>query len=292
MCGVGLCPVLLEMLRTQALALKDHEKRITLSFDGMTLKQSIMYKKHSDELCGFVDCGKYSQTAAVADKSILLMVHGLTLKWKQMIGFFITKHNLSAIVLSQIISDTVIALKNISFMVDYIVMDQESSQWKWVDIMGVSPEKPWVEHSDVRSFVIPDPHLIKNLRNNFMTKDIEFTLNGVHMTAKWLHVKTLYTVDSQKPIQAVHRWTDYHFTLSRGKRMKVILACQIFSHSAAVAMKLHVAEKLLPTEATQTAHFLETVNSMWDFIDSRALGAPPGKKTCDIKGHRVRFYQV
>ena len=49
-------------------------------------------------------------------------------------------------------------------------MNQESSQWKWVDIMGVSPEKPWVEHSDVHSFVIPDPDLIKNLRKNLMTK--------------------------------------------------------------------------------------------------------------------------
>ena len=71
MCEVRLCPVLLEMLRIRALALEDHEKRITLSFDGMTLKQLHMCKKHHDELCGFVDCGKYGQNATVAVRHLV-----------------------------------------------------------------------------------------------------------------------------------------------------------------------------------------------------------------------------
>ena len=83
-------------------------------------------------------------------------------------------------------------------------MDQESSQWKWVKSMGVSPDTPWVVHSQVKSFIIPDPpHLIKNLRNNFMDKDIAFTTDGVNMTAKWPYVEMLYSIDSGYPIQAV-----------------------------------------------------------------------------------------
>ncbi|KAK7088797.1 hypothetical protein V1264_022670 [Littorina saxatilis] len=60
--------------------------------------------------------------------------------------------------------------------------------------------------------------------------------------------------------------------------MKVLLACQIFSHSVAAALKLYVSKKKLPVEALETACFVETVNAMWDFVDSHSLGAPPGKK--------------
>ena len=187
--SVGICPVLMDMLKIRALTLQDHEKRITLALDGMTLTQALEYNKNSDEVSGFVNCGKYGLSPTVANQGILLMVRGLTLKWKQIIGFFISKHNLNTSVLGQIISDAVSELKQIGFYVDGIVMDQESSQWKWVGSMRVSPDTPWVVHSQVKSFIIPDPpHLIKNLRNNFMDKDIAFTIDGVNMTTKWLYV--------------------------------------------------------------------------------------------------------
>ena len=130
--SVGICPVLMDMLKICALTLQDHEKCITLALDGMTLTQAFEYNKNSDEVSGFVNCGKYGQSPTVANQGILLMVRGLTLKWKQIIGFFISKHNLNTSVLGQIISDAVSELKQIGFYVDGIVMDQESSQWKWV----------------------------------------------------------------------------------------------------------------------------------------------------------------
>jgi len=58
----------------------------------------------------------------------------------------------------------------------------------------------------------------------------------------------------------------------------VILACQIFSHTAAAAMKMYVAEKLMPPEAGQTALFLDTLNAMWNFVNFHSITAPLVKK--------------
>ena len=65
--------------------------------------------------------------------------------------------------------------------------------------------------------------------------------------------------------------------------MKIILACQIFSQSAAAAMRFYVERSQMPSEALQTAQFLETVNAMWDFVDSHYLNALLGKKPVTAK---------
>eukprot|EP00745_Piridium_sociabile_P001644 TRINITY_DN11012_c0_g1_i1.p1 TRINITY_DN11012_c0_g1~~TRINITY_DN11012_c0_g1_i1.p1 ORF type:complete len:747 (+),score=148.19 TRINITY_DN11012_c0_g1_i1:561-2801(+) len=276
---VGLCPALLEMVRLRTLALQEYEKRVTLSLDGMAVTKALSYNHNKDELVGFVNCGEYHRSDDIADQAIVLMIRGLTLKWKQVIGYFIAKHNLTTQTLQAIISDAVSALTQIGLHVDVIVMDQESSQWKWIKDRNVDLGKPYVLHDNVQSFVVPDPpHLIKNLRNNFTSKDIIFSLNGKQMTAKWSHLQAMFALDSSKPVRCVPRLTESHFTLPRGKKMKVLLACQIFSHSVAAALKLYVSNKKLPVAALETACFVETVNAMWDFVDSHSLGAPPGKK--------------
>lgn len=126
--------------------------------------------------------------------------------------------------------------------------------------MGVSPDTPWVVHSQVKSFIILElTHLIKNLRNNFMDKDIAFKIGSVNMTAKWLYVEImLYSTDRGYPIQAVSRWTEEHFTLPRGKKIKIMLSCQIFYQSTAAAMRFYVQILRMPSDALQTAQFLET----------------------------------
>ena len=292
--GVSLCQSLLEMMRLRTLALEEHEKRVTLSLDGMTVTKALTYSHHHDELVGFVNCGQHHQSDEIADQAILVMIRGLTLKWKQVLGYFVAKHNLATPTLTAIISEIVRAVTGIGLYVDAIVMDQESCQWKWMKDIGVCVERPYVFHGTTQSFVMPDPpHLIKNLRNNFMTKDISFSWDGERMIAKWCHLQELFSLEtSGGSICAAPKLKECHFTLPRGKKMKVILACQIFSHSVAAALKLYVSKSLMSEAALQTACFVETVNSMWDFVDSHSLSAPVRKKPVtrsDSEGDQVRF---
>ncbi|XP_005095249.1 uncharacterized protein LOC101858172 [Aplysia californica] len=128
------------------------------------------------------------------------------------------------------------------------------------------------------------PHLIKNLRNNFMMKNISFSLDSERMTAKWSHLKELFSLEtSGRSIRTASKLT---------KNINVILACQIFSHSVPAALKFYVSKSLMSKDTLRTACFVETVNSMWDFVDSHSLSAPVGKKSVarnDLEGDQARF---
>ena len=95
--------------------------------------------------------------------------------------------------------------------------------------------------------------------------------------AKLEHLKQLYNLDSQSPIRLVPKWSDDHFLFPRSKKMKVNLACHIFSHTAAEALKTCVAEKQLAVEALDTSLFVETVNNMWDLVNSNTIEDPLSK---------------
>jgi hypothetical protein len=214
--GVGFCPQLREMLRLRTLALAGHERRVTLSLDGMAVTKSLTYKHNKDQLVGMVDCGVYHRSQEIADQGVVVMVRGLTLKWKQVFGYFVTRHNMATYVLQSVIADAVKLLKAVGLYVDAIVMDQESSQWKWMKDMGVSVDRPFVYHHDVQSFVVPDPpHLIKSLRNNLLTKDISFVLEGKEMTATWQHIEQVHVIASQHKLHLAPKLKDGHFVLQR-----------------------------------------------------------------------------
>ena len=65
--------------------------------------------------------------------------------------------------------------------------------------------------------------------------------------------------------------------------MKVNLACHIFSHTAAVALKTCVAEKQLAVEALDTSLFVETVNNIWDLVNSNTIKDPLSKTAINKK---------
>jgi hypothetical protein len=128
----GLCPVVKDMMRIRALSLQTHEKLVTLSLDGMTITPGLQYKPHSDTLLGYVDYGYYGQEQKVADQGIVMMVRGLTLRWKQVIGYCLVAHNLPFDAPSAMIADAIQSLKESGFTVKAVIMDQEATQWKWV----------------------------------------------------------------------------------------------------------------------------------------------------------------
>ena len=70
--------------------------------------------------------------------------------------------------------------------------------------------------------------------------------------------------------------------------MKVNLACHIFSHTAAVALKTCVAEKQLAVEALDTSLFVETVNNMWDLVNSNTIEDPLSKTAINKKDFDVQ----
>ena len=86
----------------------------------------------------------------------------------------------------------------------------------------------------------------------------------------------MFALESTRTLRYVPKWSDDHFSLPRDKKIKVILACQIFSHTAAAATRTFVASDL-SSEAKETATFFEIVNARSDFINLHSVNAPRPK---------------
>lgn len=177
--------------------MEDHEKYVTLSLDGTTWTKGLSYNKKLDSIIGYVDCAEFGQSTTIADQGVVLMIRGLTSHWKQVIGFVICCHGLSASTLRDLISSAITAVNQTGLIVKAIIMDQESTHTKWMSDSSVNPDRPYITHNQSNIYMMPDPpHLIKNLRNNFMDKSIVYTLNGKQGVAKWEHLQALYALDS------------------------------------------------------------------------------------------------
>ena len=276
----GLCPTLLNMVRIKSDTLDEQDRYVTLSLDGMSLKPALLYEQHSDSLVGFEDCGQYAGLSQrAADQGVLFMVRGLCRKWKQIIGYVFCYHHLTAETLHKILTHAISSLQKAGLKVKVVCMDQEATQWKWIAMQGVSVDRPFIIQEEEKTYMVADPpHLLKNTRNNLMTKNIEYSLNGSKGTAKWSHLQQLYDVDTSHELRVVPKLTDNHLNPPRGKKMKVILACQIFSNSTAAGIRFYVEKGLLPPDAKETADFIQEMNNLWDFVDSHDLSAPRGKK--------------
>ena len=282
--GAGMCPSLLKMLKLRAQMLSGHQTFVTLSLDGMSVSPALRYRREIDTVVGFEDFGPFGNSGKVANQGVVLMVRGLTERWKQIVGYYLCYHNLSYEVLSQIIEDAVLRITELGLTVSALVLDQESTQWSFTKKVGVSENRPYFESNQVRIHVVPDPpHLIKGLRNHFKDKDITYTIDGVQKIAKFKFIRDMYNIDCTLPIRAACKLKDEHFSLPRGRKMKVILACQIFSHSVASAIRKYINSNQLPIDAEETAAFVDMVNSAWDFIDSNNLNHPGHKKPIRAK---------
>jgi hypothetical protein len=184
----------------------------------------LKFNKHEDLILGCEDFGDSAKPDKLkpADQGIVFMVTGLTLRWKQIIGFCLASHNLPFENLNTLIDEAINKLKNVGYTVKAIIMDQEATQWKWVKSVGAADKvKPYFIHEENKVFVMPDPpHLLKNLQNNMINKDVHFQLNGEPMVAKWAHCRELHKLDRVHPVKSVPKWTDMHFDLPRGKKKK------------------------------------------------------------------------
>lgn len=87
------------------------------------------------------------------------------------------------------------------------------------------------------------PHLIKCIRNNLLTKDLNFSIDGVQRKAKWEHIVQLYNADSAIPdSKMLPRLSDRYVIPNNIAKMKVKCATQVFSQRVSAVMKFLASE--------------------------------------------------
>jgi len=95
----------------------------------------------------------------------------------------------------------------------------------------------------------------------------------------------------QLPVRMAPKLTDKHLELPPFSSMRVNLAAQVLSHSIAAGMQTLCCGKM-PEEATHTAHFLDTLDKLFNAVNSTPVKTfqPMGHAFMKGSGHEKFFY--
>lgn len=197
----------------------------------MAIKEGLSYDKGKDVVEGFVP-GEQQ----LANHAIVFMVRGLTEKWKQPVGYFLSSGPMSADTMKLHLLSCLTKLNEVGLKVVVIVADQGSNNRSLFQVrLGATADKPFFSHNNSKIYVLFDPpHLLKNVRNNLKKHGFEVGENDI----LWEHIVDFYTLDSSKPVRLAPKLTKKHIELPPFAPLRVNLAAQVLSHS--VATGLHV----------------------------------------------------
>nr|CAI5819814.1 unnamed protein product [Callosobruchus analis] len=142
------------------------------------------------------------------------------------------------------------------------------------------------------------PHLFKGCRNNLLTKNLHFRLDGI---AKWVHLQQFYELDASDPsLRMCSKLTDTQINPNKVNKMKVTICTQVFSHSVGSLMN-RIAQwdikdnNKLPSEAADTADLLLFMDKLFDSLNVLRISKPQAKPLkCAVirKSPHKEFWQT
>ena len=265
----GFVDAIFEALKLKICTLDNKDKNVALVFDEMSLETDLRYNHGLDKVEGFKDLGELGSSHYVADHALVFMVRGLYTKWKQPLAYFLTAGTIKAGYLQSLTRKCIDKLDQIGLNVRVIICDQGSNNRSFFQTLeNVTIEKPYIVHNHKKVLVMYDPpHLIKNVRNNFMKSDYKYD----DVDIKWKYICDFYDVDSSMSIRMAPKLTHKHIVLAPFMTMRVKLATQVLSHSVAAGINTLCNLGFLSTDASATAEFIETFDQLFDTFNSGTL---------------------
>ena len=257
------------------LSLSIYFRYAIVTFDAMAVRPNFRYNELRDCFEGFEDTNMTEESRCSklpAEQLFIVMLKGISRKWKQVIGYYLLSKQFSKSQINSILQNVFQNCHASNITPVAIVCDMETRQQALAtEILRVNYEKSFFNDKFTENkifFVFDPPHIMKCLRNNFQSYDIEFKPGKF---ARWDHIKALWNLECQAKIRLVLKLSASHIFLGVGQKMKVVLAIQIFSHSVAAAIRTYVDYGLLSKTAVQTAEFIEEINDLWDIMNSNSF---------------------
>jgi hypothetical protein len=244
----GLNQHVFNALKQSVRKMKPVDRHCVVMFDEISISTGLTYSKKEDRIEGFEDLG-HSAKCAFANSANVVMVRGIHRQWKQPISFTFSNGPIKATDLKKIITGAITACQNIGLKVVATVCDQGSANQAIINsLLADTKEKCLREGTENKHFgfvvnakeIVPlfdVPHLLKCVRNNLLTKDLHFEINGEKKIAKWGHIEQFYNLDVSDDTRMCPKLTDCHILSDKINKMKVSLAAQVFSHQVGSLMK-------------------------------------------------------
>lgn len=288
--------------------MKNKDKYCNLIFDEMSLQPHLDYNYNLDMVVGF------TKNLNVADHVTVFMLRGVFSKWKQPVAYIFNKSAMPAaeiVFYIKIITEKVISagltlvglicdqgpnnVKAISLLREETRMQKISNNENWDDTVLYIKDRPVLPLFD-------PPHLVKSTRNNFLNKNLSFTLNNKKMLGSWSHIIKAYNIDKSNNIRVMRKITDQHIYKDKMRKMKVSIAAQIFSATVASAIKYCAISGIksadgaseLDASALDTAELLIFFDNLFDSTNGsfgQSSAGKPLRGFVSDKSAHVRFWR-
>ncbi|KAL3188196.1 hypothetical protein MRX96_023943 [Rhipicephalus microplus] len=238
---IGVTSLITERLRAEFQALQvEKEIFCSLIIDEMAIQQEVMYDRQLDKVFGLVDMGPEQQSCAtpeVANRSEQL--RSMTMNVMK-------------------------AVKDVGFRVTRIVTDNHQSN---VALFKSLSEDGMLAHVVPHSLQQGDPlflsfdpnHLIKNLRNNLVEREM---MDGDNLIQGGLYLKKLLSIQSQLLVKPVGFLTQSHVEPNNLEKMKVSRATQVFSPVVIATLEFLQENPQCHLDATEFQDCLPTITFM------------------------------
>lgn len=252
--GPGINGHIFEHLKKIVEKLSPMDRYCTIMFDEMALEAGLQYDKHKDCVFGLEDFGNYRRKPIFADHVLTFMIRGTHKKYKQPICFYFIKGTTKSQELVRCIKEVILNVLNTGLNIVATVSDQGMTNIAAINFLMEETRqhclKENIDNILYEGYLIngheiihiyDPPHLLKSIRNNLLTKDVNFTWRGKRQTATWDHLVNLYEIDKKYEhleMRCLPKITEAHIYKEKIKKMKVSYASQIFSHKVASTMRL------------------------------------------------------
>src|ERR1043165_6518466 len=119
--------------------LQPRDRVCALMVDEMAIKSSLSYDKQYDVVYGFEDYGdNFSRGNLIVKNTVVFMVRGLSLNWKQPVGYVLTNSACKGDVLLNLLNQFLDRLHSIGLLVKVIISDQGSNFLNLISRLGIT----------------------------------------------------------------------------------------------------------------------------------------------------------
>jgi len=290
----GISNDILKILNRKLCNMTEMDKLCVLTFDEMSVKTALRYDTVSDQFVGLEDYGNGCRGHGLASQALVVMIRGLTSKWKQAVGYYLACGGTKSSMLQSIVSNSIDLVTKAGGCIKMIVCDQGANNRAFYSMIGVTVEHPYFEHSSgQRIFCMFDPpHLFKSVRNNLLKYVFQIGENNQYVD--WKYIQQFYDCDSKQALRLCPKLTMQHMEVTNFSKMKVSYAVQVFSKSVAAGIDTYVSLKALPEAASHTAKFLDMMDKLIDTFNSRSQYAgmlKPHKNAISSNSVHISFLQ-
>lgn len=284
MSSEGICPRILSMVKEK----KIEKRECLLLIDELSITPGLHYDMKSDKIKGFTSfytrCDKKKN---LAKHGLVFMIKGISEKWRQAIGFYLTR-NLTADRLESVLINTIKKIEELAdITVKGVIFNQATHQWLLASRLTSSYFMQYFTLdgcSKKRYIFIDPPHLLKSARNALFTYDIEYS-GG---TAKLSHLKEFIEINTRGGITYVPGLNS-SFLNPKMNKMKVQFASKLFSRKVYCAITRLIEKGSMKKECSETANFVLKMNNLFDLFNRTVVNKSNYKSVLEKIDEAIRF---